>query len=71
MVRVEARLKAMPGTLTKPVSIDDANLTYLHSSLFMFRSNGRLIAYEFREGQPVVSPAATNPTFFQNWLSTS
>lgn len=31
----------------------------------MFRPDGRLIAYEYRQGQPSISLGASNPMFFQ------
>ncbi|KAJ4310439.1 hypothetical protein N0V84_010971 [Fusarium piperis] len=65
MVRIEASLKSEPGTWTKPVPIDHANLANIHGSLFMLQRDGRLVAYEYREGQPEPFLSADNPPFFQ------
>lgn len=41
------------GCWTKPIPIEDVDISDIHSHIFQLSPDGRLVAYEYREGPPI------------------
>lgn len=53
------------GCWTKPVPIEDVDTSDIHGHIFKLSPDGRLVAYEYREGPPI-SVGEIDPSFFED-----
>lgn len=51
------------GCWTKPIPIEDVDTTNIHGHIFKLSTDGKLVAYEYREGPPT-DISEIDPSFF-------
>lgn len=53
------------GCRTRPVPIEDVDTSDIHGHVFKLSPDGRLVAYEYREGPPI-NVGDIDPSFFED-----
>ncbi|KAJ5111796.1 hypothetical protein NUU61_001426 [Penicillium alfredii] len=53
-----------PGCWTKPIPVEDVDTANVHGHIFKLSTDGKLEAYEYREGPPI-NVSEVDPSFFE------